>query len=141
MKFFYFKSPVIAEAVAPAGGRPLVDSWIKLNAPEDTHYHKHPLYNTGFALARGDLVCICDSDAVYTPQFIQILIDHFDRHENTVLHLDQVRHVDRCHDPFNFPSIAEILGDGCIKGILKADNLLAVKALIPPGIGDGFRPK
>lgn len=40
-------------------------------------YHKHKAYNEGVLLARGDLVTVCDSDAVFHPRFIASILDHF----------------------------------------------------------------
>lgn len=34
-------------------------------------YHKHLGYNIGLLQARGDLVCVCDSDAVFPADFVQ----------------------------------------------------------------------
>lgn len=40
-------------------------------------YHKHVGYNAGMLLARGDLVCICDSDAVFPSDFVASVLRFF----------------------------------------------------------------
>jgi hypothetical protein len=40
-------------------------------------YHKHLGYNVGLLHARGDLVCICDSDAVFPSDFVKSVFDFF----------------------------------------------------------------
>jgi glycosyltransferase involved in cell wall biosynthesis len=40
-------------------------------------YHKHEAYNVGVLHARGRVVTICDSDAVFTPDFVRSIIDGF----------------------------------------------------------------
>ncbi|KJU84435.1 Glycosyl transferase, family 2 domain protein [Candidatus Magnetobacterium bavaricum] len=41
-------------------------------------YHKHLGYNTGILNARGDIVTICDSDAVFPPDFISSITESFE---------------------------------------------------------------
>ncbi len=40
-------------------------------------YHKHLAYNVGVLHARGKVVTVCDSDAVFTPDFVRSIIDSF----------------------------------------------------------------
>lgn len=40
-------------------------------------YHKHLGYNIGLLQARGDLVCVCDSDAVFPPDFVSSVFRAF----------------------------------------------------------------
>jgi glycosyltransferase involved in cell wall biosynthesis len=40
-------------------------------------YHKHMGYNAGLLHARGDLICICDSDAVFPPDFVRSVFRSF----------------------------------------------------------------
>jgi len=41
-------------------------------------YHKHVGYNVGLLLARGELVTICDSDAVFPHDFVSSIFNSFD---------------------------------------------------------------
>lgn len=40
-------------------------------------YHKHAGYNVGLLHARGDLICICDSDAVFPSDYMKSVFDFF----------------------------------------------------------------
>lgn len=40
-------------------------------------YHKHIGYNAGLLHARGDLICVCDSDAVFPPDFVRSVFRSF----------------------------------------------------------------
>ena len=40
-------------------------------------YHKHIGYNIGLLQARGELICICDSDAVFPPDFVSSVFRSF----------------------------------------------------------------
>ena len=40
-------------------------------------YHKHLGYNIGLLLARGDLICVCDSDAVFPTDFVRSVFRSF----------------------------------------------------------------
>ncbi len=93
---------------------PILDKWIVLGYPNDYIFHKHRLYNIGILAAQGDICVICDSDAIFRPTFIDKLIDAFAETPNAVIHLDEVRNVNQAFYPFNYPSIDDILGPGCI---------------------------
>jgi hypothetical protein len=41
-------------------------------------YHKHKGYNQGLLLSNGEVVCICDSDAVFPYNFVESIIEKFD---------------------------------------------------------------
>ncbi len=45
-------------------------------------YHKHLGYNEGVLKARGEIVTICDSDAVFPPDFVESVIKSFDYDKN-----------------------------------------------------------
>lgn len=64
-----------------------VDTVIECN--QKGIYHKHKGYNAGLLQAKGDIITICDSDALFPPDFIASIISSFkeawDRHENLVL--------------------------------------------------------
>jgi hypothetical protein len=40
-------------------------------------YNKHEGYNVGLLLARSELFCVCDSDAVFPQEFVKSILDHF----------------------------------------------------------------
>jgi len=40
-------------------------------------YHKHVGYNAGLLHAKGQVICVCDSDAVFSPDFISSIINAF----------------------------------------------------------------
>lgn len=91
-----------------------VDTWLLLEMPEDCYYHKHLMYNAGIVLARGEILVICDSDAMVKPAFIRAVVGEFEKDPRVVLHLDQFRNNRRDFYPFNFPSFEEVEGAGCI---------------------------
>jgi len=93
---------------------PTVDRWVVMGIPEDTYYHKHLMYNVGLVLSRGNIVAICDSDAIVKESFVEAILSFFEQDPNIVLHLDQVRNNDKKFYPFNHPSIDEIVGEGAI---------------------------
>ena len=94
-----------------------VDTWILLEMPESCIYHKHLMYNCGLAFARGDIVVLCDSDAMVKESFIETIIGHFEESDRIVLHLDQFRNMRRDLYPFNYPSFEEVMGAGCFNNI------------------------
>jgi hypothetical protein len=89
-----------------------IDQWLVAGYDDDHVYHKHRLYNLGLLLAQGRHVVICDSDAIFTPQFLEKVGAHFEQLPESVLHVDQVRNVSKEFYPFSFPSIPEVLGRG-----------------------------
>ena len=103
----------IAAAEKSSAPAPL-DLWIVLGMAPDLYYHKHLMYNVGIAHARGDIVVICDSDAMFEPSFIRTIADSFATDPNIVLHLDQIRNIRRDFYPFNYPSFEAMRGEGAI---------------------------
>ncbi len=97
-----------------SGKQPVLDTWIVLDLPEDVYYHKHLMYNVGIVAGRGKIVTFMDSDAMVTPTFIESIIKSFEENSNIVLHIDEVRNVNRKFYPFNYPSIKEVMEEGCI---------------------------
>ncbi len=89
-----------------------LDQWLVAGYPDDCLYHKHRLYNLGLLVARGELVVVCDSDAMFTPQFLEKIVTHLQTNPRQVVHLDQVRNVRRSFYPFRYPAIEEVLGRG-----------------------------
>ena len=92
---------------------PLLDQWIVLGMPENIYYHKHLMYNVGILASKGKIICICDSDAIYLPTFVETIIQTFSTAQDIVLHMDEVRNMDNRFYPFNYPSIKEVVGLGC----------------------------
>ncbi len=113
---FYGKKPIKLQEMVWRQGKeqPLLDQWVVAGYPSDMIFNKHRLYNLGLLVAQGEYCVICDSDAIYTPNFIAKLLEAFEQTPNAVVHLDQVRNADRRFHPFAYPSIAEVLGAGCI---------------------------
>src|SRR4051794_31077789 len=81
----------------PAGLRDLVsrdptalDQWLVAGYPDELLYHKHRLYNLGLLLAQGEHVVICDSDAIFTPNFLERIVTELERQPRSVVHLDQI---------------------------------------------------
>ena len=94
-----------------------VDTWILLEMPESCIYHKHLMYNCGLAFAHGEIVVLCDSDAMVKESFIKTIIDHFEERSRIVLHLDQFRNLRRDLYPFSYPSFEEVMGAGCFNNV------------------------
>lgn len=115
----------------PHSKHPVIDKWIVLDMPETIYYHKHLMYNIGIIASSAEIVVFCDSDAVFSQTFVQRIIKAFEGDRNIVLHIDEVRNIDKRHYPFNYPAIEEILGQGCINwregkttGVLHSDDIL-----------------
>jgi hypothetical protein len=107
-----------------------LDTWVLLEMPESCIYHKQLMYNCGLALAHGEVVVLCDSDAMVMDSFVETILGHFKDRQQIVLHLDQFRNTRRDLYPFNYPSFDEVIGDGC------ANNVNGKTA----GIVDGIDP-
>jgi hypothetical protein len=116
IQFYDKKPPALLEAVRAGeeAGRPLVDKLVVMNYPRDFIFHKHRMYNLGIVLAEGEICVICDSDAMFTPTFIEKIIAAFEREPNSVVHLDEVRSVSRAFYPFNDPTFDEFLQGPCL---------------------------
>lgn len=97
--------------------QPYVDQWTIMGMPEDIYYHKHLMYNIGILSSRGKIVCICDSDAIFPPNFVETILRIFTVHKNIVLHLDEICNDSHRFYPFNYPSIEEIIGEGCVNWV------------------------
>lgn len=102
------------DASVASGKHPAIDKWLIMNMPGGVYYHKHLMYNVGVVAASGEIIVICDSDAILRPSFVEAVIKTFEANPGVVLHLDQVRNNDRRFYPFNYPSVDEILGKGCL---------------------------
>ncbi len=91
-----------------------IDHWLLLEMPSSCYYHKHLMYNIGALISQGEILVICDSDAMLKPTFIESIITTFEKTEDIVLHLDQFRNKREDFYPFNYPSFSDITGKGCI---------------------------
>ena len=103
----------VATAKASAVSPP-VDNWIVMEMPSNVYYHKHLMYNVGIAQARGKIVVICDSDAMFEPSFVRTVSDAFAADPDIVLHIDEVRSARRDFYPFNYPSFEDVRGSGVL---------------------------
>ena len=115
---YYTKvSPELKEKIAKyekEGKAPPIDKWIIMNMPEDLYYHKHLMYNVGIALSKGEVITICDSDAMVKPSFIETIVKEFEEDPHLVLHMDEVRNNDKKFHPFNYPDFEVVEGPGAI---------------------------
>ncbi|MGA2916324.1 MAG: glycosyltransferase [Sedimentisphaerales bacterium] len=112
---YYTRKAAEIEAKLKNGSKsPIIDQWIMLGMPENLYYHKHLMYNIGIVKSRGDIVVICDSDAIYEPSFVESIIQAFQTDPNIVLHLDQVRNTNKKFYPFSYPSAKKLLKKGCV---------------------------
>ena len=99
---------------ARSAGQPLpVDIYALMEMDSGLCYHKHLMLNLGIVLARGKIVCFCDSDAMVRPGFVQAVVEAFEEDSNIVLHMDEVRNNERSFCPFHYPSFEDVCGFGC----------------------------
>jgi hypothetical protein len=96
---------------------PPVDTWIVMNTPATECYHKHRMYNVGILNSSGRIVAVMDSDAIVKPTFIEEIVRQFEKHGRIALHFEQIRNFDQSFYPFNFPTIEEINGPGCVNAL------------------------
>lgn len=110
LEFYRHKPAALRDLVAK--DRRILDQWLIAGYPDECLYHKHRLYNLGLLVSQGEYVVICDSDAVFTPNFLARIVGRLERESRSVVHLDEVRNVSRKFYPFCYPTIDEILGRG-----------------------------
>jgi glycosyltransferase involved in cell wall biosynthesis len=113
VEFHDHRPEELSRMVGQAAAAPLLDRWITLGYPREMIYHKHRLYNVGILASRGDVCVICDSDAIFSPTFVENLIKAYQQTPDAVVHLDEVRTNSRNFYPFNYPTIEEVLAAGC----------------------------
>ncbi len=113
---YYQRRPAALEQMIhrDGPGAPLVDLWLAAGYPDNHIFHKHRLYNIGLLLAQGQYVVFCDSDAIFTPTFVEKILRVFDETPRCVIHLDEIRNTDRRFYPFRYPALGDILGAGCL---------------------------
>lgn len=117
IEYYAHRSKEIRQKISDYRGksRPApVDLWLIMNMPDDLYYHKHLMYNIGIAKSRGDIVVICDSDAMFTKSFVRTVIETFERTPEIALHFDEVRNSRQDFYPFNYPPFELLTGDGAI---------------------------
>lgn len=115
LEFYQRKPAKLREMVFRNGSdSPLVDQWIVAGYDDATIFNKHRLYNLGILMSGGEYCVICDSDAIFTPNFVAKVLEGFAQTPRAVLHLDEVRNNDPRFHPFAYPSLEEVLGEGCI---------------------------
>ena len=51
---------------------------VVLSLQQQGKYHKHEGYNAGIIASQGELICVCDSDAVFPPDFIESILRSFE---------------------------------------------------------------
>lgn len=117
IEYYHRRSPEIREQLEDCARQskpPMLDQWIVMDMPDTLYYHKHLMYNIGIVLSKGEIVTICDSDAMARPTFIETIIKSFEEDPNIALHMDEVRNNDQSFHPFNYPSFEEVEGEGAI---------------------------
>ncbi|CCQ89776.1 conserved hypothetical protein [Nitrospina gracilis 3/211] len=117
IEFYSRRSDAIRNRIerAEALGLPSpVDTWIVMDHPEDEYYHKHKMYNRGILDASGSIAVVLDSDAILRTDLVQTILDEFGKNDNLALHFEQIRNFDQKFYPFDYPSIEEIIGEGCV---------------------------
>ncbi len=77
-----------------------IDKCIVLN--KEGMYFKHLMMNEGIVASNGEIIVLCDSDAIYSPTFVESIVTTFDNNENIVLFLDQVRIYNKNYYPFKY---------------------------------------
>jgi hypothetical protein len=96
------------------GRPPVVDQWFIMDTPSNVYYHKHLMYNVGIVRSRGEIIVVCDSDAMVKNTFVETIVRSFEEEPSLALHLDEVRNNDKRFYPFNYPSVDEVIGEGAI---------------------------
>lgn len=107
-----------------------VDTWLVMQMPQNSYYHKHLMYNLGVIVSSGEIISICDSDAMVKSSYVSKISNTFKSDPNIVFHMDQFRNNKKEYYPFNYPTLEEVLGEGCIN---YSDNLTS-------GIVDNIDP-
>ena len=117
IEYYNRRSPEIRKGLEDCARQskpPMLDQWIVMDMPEALYYHKHLMYNIGIVLSKGEIVTICDSDAMVRPTFVETIIKLFEEDPNIALHMDEVRNNDQRFHPFDYPSFDEVEGEGAI---------------------------
>jgi hypothetical protein len=113
VEFYDHKPSALAKPLESTRSAAL-DAWLVMRYPDKVRYHKHRMYNAGIVLAQGQICVFCDSDAIFTPTFIESIVKAFEERPNAVVHLDEVRNCSKRFYPFNYPPLEDVLDDGCV---------------------------
>jgi hypothetical protein len=133
IEYYDKRAPQIEQKITErsVAKRPVVDQWLVMGIPKTVYYHKHLMYNVGIVLSTGNIVVFCDSDAIVGQTFVETIIRCFETEPNIVLHLDEVRNNNKCFYPFNYPTVEQVIGNGCINwqdgrttGVSDAEDVL-----------------
>lgn len=85
-----------------------IDQWLVLG--REGMYFKHAIFNAGVAASRGEIICVCDSDAVFSPDFVASVLETYAREgDKIVLYLEEVRTDNRSFYPFRNHTWDEIM--------------------------------
>ena len=117
IEYYERRAPEIAAMMtrnSELGLPPPVNTWIVMDTPKGEYYHKHKMYNLGILNSSGRIVAIMDSDAIIKPTFIGEVVKEFKQNASVALHFEQIRNFDPKFYPFDFPTIEEINGPGCV---------------------------
>jgi hypothetical protein len=117
IEYYNRRSPQIRKGLEDCARQskpPMLDQWIVMDMPETLYYHKHLMYNIGIVLSKGEIVTICDSDAMVRPTFVETIIKLFEEDSSIALHMDEVRNNDQGFHPFDYPSFNDVEGEGAI---------------------------
>ena len=117
IEYYDRRSPEIEAGIKESkkmGRFPIVDQWIVMGMSHQLTFHKQLMYNIGIIAGRGRIITICDSDAMVSSSFVRSIVLSFEGNRNIVLHMDEVRNNRAKFYPFNYPSIEQVIGQGCI---------------------------
>ena len=117
IEYYDHRAPEIDELMERAAELNLpapIDTWFVMGHPGEECYHKHRMYNLGIIHAQAPVICIMDSDSVLKTTFVESIIKEFEKKQRQVLHLEQIRNFDQSHYPFNYPTLGQITGEGCV---------------------------
>ena len=117
IEYYNRRSPEIRKGLEDCARQskpPMLNQWIVMDMPETLYYHKHLMYNIGIVLSKGEIVTICDSDAMVRPTFVETITKLFEEDPSIALHMDEVRNNDQRFHPFDYPSFDEVEGEGAI---------------------------
>ena len=97
VEYFCRRVPDLVEA--KKNGK--IDNYLVLgNMPG--FYKKHVGWNEGVAVSKGEVVVLCDSDAIFPSNFLKEIVCFFDENIDSFLHIDEIRSNNRNLWPFDY---------------------------------------